>query len=464
MKIVIAGAGSSGLGVALAAARKGWKVLILEAKDISSGTSTASTKLIHGGVRYLESAIKRFKYADWHLVREALQERHWMLHSTPALCKPLPIILPIQNKWQQLYYGIGLSLYDYLSKPYTLIKKSWTAKEELTHIFPLLKKGFIGGWRYWDGQFQDRLYAVYLSLFLRQRYGVEIRTYHRVRAIERTGQQVKVQVESPDGSCYEEVGTFFVNATGPWADHLRKLVRPQAPSRLRLSRGSHLVLSRQHLPIREGFLIPRTEDGRLLFVLPWLEDTVLVGTTDVEASEPMWNASVPEEEENYLRSYLHQYFEMEEDFPVQARFAGFRPLVAEGNSPTARLARSHVVEIWPEERFLSLMGGKWTTFRAMGEDAVQAIAQALNLPLPPAEPLSSVEPDLTELETYRRTYPTPAVPGESFCEGEVRYWRRLGWAHRPEDIVEGRWQLSLIDQARAQRAIQALRKKWSDLV
>ncbi|MCX7606060.1 MAG: FAD-dependent oxidoreductase [Bacteroidia bacterium] len=463
MKLIIAGAGSSGLGVALAAARRGWQVLLLDARDIGGGTSTASTKLIHGGLRYLESAVRSFRYADWRLVREALEERAWMIRSHSQLCKPLPLVVPIRSRVEQLYYGVGLYLYHYLSIPHRLAAPSWVDLESFQRLFPLARSVFKGGWRYWDGQFQDRLYLVHLALFLKQRYIFEVRPYHRVTEISSGGRRVRVRVQVADGSFYEEEGDFFVNATGPWADELRRKVRPDAVPRLRVSRGSHLVLPAEFLPIQEGFLIPKTEDGRLLFILPWLESTVLVGTTDVEVAQPEWTPSVPAAEEEYLLTYLRRYFKVEDPFPVKARFAGFRPLVAESSRSTARLARSHIVEVWPQQRFLSLMGGKWTTFRKMGEDAVAAIAQAVSISLPAGDKVESIEPDLSELEELRKIYSLPLLSDEAFCEGEVRFWKRVGWALYPGDIVEGRWQLHLIDQVRAERLKAVLGERWSEL-
>lgn len=463
MRLLIAGAGSSGLGVALAAARRGWSVLIFEARDMGGGTSTTSTKLVHGGVRYLESAVKSFRYADWKLVREALRERAWVLQSHTQLARPLPLVVPVHTLWERFYYGVGLKLYELLSTPYKLGSTRWLQPKAFYSYFPPAKAGFRGGWQYWDGQFEDRLYAVHLALFLRQRYGVEIRTYARVTAMRAVRGRIRVEVETPWGSRYEEEGDWLVNATGPWSDQVRRLIRPEVSARLRLSRGSHLVVPRSALPIQAGFLIPHTADGRLLFVLPWKEDTVLVGTTEVEEGQPDWKVSVAAEEEAYLRSYVARYFEVAEPLPVQARFAGYRPLVSAGRGPSARLARSHVVEVWPRMYIVNLLGGKWTTFRAMGEDTVQAIASALGQSLPPGEPVGRIVPDLSGLEALCRAYPQPVVPGETFCEGEVRFWRRLGWAQYPEDVVEGRWQLHLIDERRAQRAIAILKTRWDQL-
>lgn len=458
-KLVIVGAGSSGLGTALAAARRGWKVVILDTGDIAGCTSSASTKLIHGGVRYLENALRNLSWADWQLVREALRERAWMLQSHSTLCWSLPIILPVRNSIERFYYGTGLKLYDYLSYPYRLKATQWVEQDELYAIFPKLKKGFIGGWRYYDGQFVDRLYAVHLALFLKQRYGIDLRTYHRVVGIKPHSRKVEVQIQTEEGITYAEEGDILVNAAGPWVDDLRKQANPHIPPRLRISRGSHIVIPSSALPIQEGFLIPRTEDGRVLFILPWLEGTLLVGTTDVEVAAPECHPSVPPEEEAYLLEYLKSYFDIEEVL-VLARFAGFRPLVAAKTTSTARLARSHVVEVWKDRRMISLMGGKWTTFRAMGEDALHAAAQMLDISLSSGEPVSSVEPDLSLLQQLRTQYPQPLVPSLPYSIGELYFWQKEGWGIHPQDIVEGRWLLHLINQAQAQAASHALSKQW----
>ncbi|MDW8134651.1 MAG: FAD-dependent oxidoreductase [Bacteroidia bacterium] len=204
MKLIIAGGGSSGLGVALAAAQRSWNVLLIEAQDIGGGTSTASTKLIHGGLRYLETAIRRLRYTDWTLVKEALRERHWMLNSHADLCRSISLVLPVGSRVDKLYYGVGLYLYHWLSYPYQLRAPQYLSQRELSGSFPLIRENFIGGWRFWDGQFQDRLYAVHLALFLRERYGVEIQTHSKVIDIIPRGKEVVVRMRQ----CMKKWGTF----------------------------------------------------------------------------------------------------------------------------------------------------------------------------------------------------------------------------------------------------------------
>jgi glycerol-3-phosphate dehydrogenase len=358
------------------------------------------------------------------------------------------------------YYGIGLWLYDRLSYPHHLQATRWLSEKGLYKRIPGLRSGYSGGWVYWDGQFVDRLYAVHLALFLRQRFGVVIHTHARVVSIQPHERYVAVQATLSDGSIYETAGDYVVNATGPWADEIRAMVRPNATPRLRLSRGSHWVLPRRALPLEAGFLVPRTEDGRLLFVLPWLEDTVLVGTTDVEASKPAWPARVSDEEEAFLDAHLRKYFDLRGERKVLARFAGYRPLVAQKVGSTARLARSHVVEVWPEARFVSLMGGKWTTFRKMGEDALGQLTKACRVSLPAGEVVDSIVPDWTLLEKCRSAYPEPIVSGLPYTWGEVVFWQELGWAQEPEDLVSGRWLLPYIDEEKAAIVRKALTVKW----
>lgn len=462
MKLLVIGCGSSGLGVGLAAARRGWAVEILEAGDIGGGTSTISTKLIHGGVRYLESAIKRLSWADWHLVREALRERAWMLASAPTVCHPLSLVLPVSNVWERVYYGVGLWLYDKLSYPHRLASIEWLDKVTLKERFSSINDEVIGGWRYWDGQFVDRRYAVYLALFLRQRYQVQIYTHRRVVGIKNQGRQVVVQSTNRAGQVMEHVGDYVVNAAGPWADEIRRLVLPKAPARLRWSRGSHLVLAPGQIVASEGLLVPRTRDGRVLFILPWLEGTWLVGTTDEEVLALTWPCVVPEEDVSYLLGYLERYFGLRAP-QIAARFCGYRPLVQQGQVATAKLARSHVVEVWPAQRMVSVLGGKWTTFRRMGEEAVEALARLAGLPLSSGEVISQIEPDWAQLVRYKVLEPDRILEGEPYTWGEVRFWYELGWAQEPADLVEGRWLLHLIDEKRAWRLRQALSSGWARL-
>ncbi len=382
-----------------------------------------------------------------------------MLKSHPHLCHPIPILLPVRNLLEKAYYGLGLWLYDMLSYPHNISKTSWISKEEIHKKFSKLLSGYIGGWQYWDGQFVDRLYAVHVALFLRQRYGVEVRTHAEVVGLTPKPQGVLVRARLRSGETYETWGDYVINAAGPWADTLRQKARPHAAPRLRLSRGSHLVLSGHSLPIEIGFLIPKTQDGRLIFVLPWIEGTVLLGTTDEEVSDAVWPARVSEAEEEFLIAHLREYFAVEK-VTVQARFAGYRPLVAQKSGSTAKLARTHVVEVWPKERFVSLMGGKWTTYRQMGEDAIAAVAQMAGHKLEPGEEVLSVVPDWSELEKYRQENPQPLIPGLPYSWGEVRFWQDLGWAQDPEDLVAGRWLLPFYDEAKAAQVRQALAYAW----
>ena len=382
-----------------------------------------------------------------------------MLKSHPHLCHPLPIVIPVSNSLEKAYYGLGMWLYDKLSYPKNISKPEWISKEKVYKKFPKLLSGYLGGWQYWDGHFVDRLYAVHVALFLRQRYGVDIRTHTEVVTIIPQSQGVLIQARLRKGESYETWGDYVINATGPWADNLRQKVRPGVRTRLRLSRGSHLVLSGDSLPIEMGFLIPGTQDGRLLFVLPWLEGTVLLGTTEEEVSDPVWPARVSEAEEEFLLGHLRQYFDVEH-VKVQARFAGYRPLVAQKAGPTAKLARTHVVEVWDKERFVSLMGGKWTTYRQMGEDAIAAIAQMAGRKPEAGEEILSLVPDWGELDKYRQENPQPLTPDLPYTWGEVRFWEDLGWAQDIEDLVAGRWLLPLYDEAKAVQVRKMLVQKW----
>ncbi len=385
-----------------------------------------------------------------------------MLASAPTLCHPLSLILPVHNSWERFYYGIGLWLYDKLSYPHRLSPTEWVEESQVRKHFPQIAHTVSGGWRYWDGQFLDRLYAVYLALFLRQRYNVQIHTHRRVVDVTVQGAQVIVRSVSRSGQVEERVGDYVVNTAGPWADQIRHLVAPHTPARLRWSRGSHLVLAPGQVEAKEGLLVPRTADGRVLFILPWLEGALLVGTTDEEVSTLAWPCTVPDTDVAYLLSYLEAYFDVKSP-EVTARFCGYRPLVRQGRATTAKLARSHVVEVWPAQRMVSLLGGKWTTFRRMGEDAIRALARLAGQSLPPGEVIHQIEPDWGLLEHYKGLDSALIVEGEPYTWGEARFWYDLGWAQEPADLVEGRWLLHLISEKRARRMCQALSHSWERL-
>ena len=386
--LLVIGAGASGASVAYEAIRRGLSVALLEAGDIGGGTSCRSTKLLHGGVRYLELAFKTLDLAQLQLVREALLERgHW-LRAAPFLAQRLELVLPTQNWFEQAYYGLGLGLYDRLSGTTGLGPSRRLSSAVLKESLPELCH-CQGGVAYSDGQFDDARLNLLLALTAEQA-GVQLRRDCRVVGFEHhgTGRLTAAVSETPGGRQERWQARVIVNTTGIHADAVRRMADPAAPSRLLTSRGTHLVLKDKLCPQGMGMLVPSTDDDRVLFMLPFFGHT-LVGTTDqaCERSE----ATVPShDEESYLLRYVRQWFPGVHEPVVSSRWAGGRPLLqpSGGERSSSQVVREHEVETLPCG-LVNLMGGKWTTCRPMAIDTLRAVEQQLNRPLaqPSAMPL-----------------------------------------------------------------------------
>ncbi|HJV36289.1 glycerol-3-phosphate dehydrogenase/oxidase, partial [Geomonas sp.] len=383
--LLVIGGGATGCGVALDAASRGLSVALVEKGDFGSGTSAKSSKLLHGGVRYLERALLGLDRASFKLVKDALHERGVLLRIAPHLCRSLPFIVPLYSYRDLAYLSAGLKLYDLLAGATGIGASSLVGAEEVIRRFPAVRRrGLKGGVLYWDGQFDDARMNLALALTALDKGGA-LANYLEVVDFVREGEALcGVQVrERFSGEEWEIRARCLVNACGPSVDLVRRLADPGAKPLLQVSAGSHLVLSRNLTPGDTGMTIPHTRDGRVLFVLPWHGRT-LVGTTDRPAS-PAASAQATEEDVNYLLRHLEQYFELGgaggED-AVLSSWAGLRPLVGDpAASDTARLHRDHLIERSPSG-LLTITGGKWTTYRKMAQDTVdQAVRLAGLFPL-----------------------------------------------------------------------------------
>ena len=393
--LIVIGAGASGATVAMEAVRRGLTVALLDAGDIGGGTSCRSTKLLHGGVRYLELAFKTFDLAQLQLVREALLERgHW-LEQAPFLAQRLELVLPTDTLWGQLYYQAGLGLYDLLAGQQRIGRSRGISPDALQQSLPRLKPG-RGGVAYSDGRFDDARLNLLLARTAEQG-GATLRTRCRVVGFERTadGRLNAAISETATGMQERWTAGVIVNATGIQADSIRQLADPQAAPRMLTSRGCHLVLEQNLCPGGLGLLVPSTADGRVLFMLPFHGRT-LVGTTDEACSKE--NATSPSlEEEAYLLNYVRDWFPQLQHPQVSSRWAGGRPLLkpADQGMDSSRVVREHEVETLACG-LVSVMGGKWTTCRPMAEDTLTAVERQLGkaLPTPEAMPLQGAAKSL----------------------------------------------------------------------
>jgi glycerol-3-phosphate dehydrogenase len=362
----VIGGGATGVGIALDAASRGYNVLLAEQSDFGKGSSSRSTKLIHGGVRYLQQG-------NIPLVMEALKERGILRHNAPHLVHDLAFIVPNYDWWETPFYGIGMKVYDLLAGKYGFGNSRLLSKEETLRRIPTLRtEGFRGGVMYHDGQFDDaRLLIAMARTADAQR--ATLLNYFRVVAL------TKNSAGFLDGAICEDVETgaehkisakVILNASGPFSDAVRQLDDPQAAPMIAPSQGIHLVLDGSFLPGGSAIMVPRTSDGRVMFAIPW-HGATLVGTTDTPIREPSLEPLPLPEEVDFILETAGQYLrKAPARSDVLSVFAGIRPLVksVEGKN-TAALSRDHNIHI-SSSGLLSVSGGKWTTYRKMAEDCV----------------------------------------------------------------------------------------------
>ena len=449
--VVVVGGGATGAGVALDAASRGLKTLLLEAQDFSAGTSSRSTKLIHGGVRYLKNP------RDWGLVHDALVERKRLIDNCPQLVHAEPFVLPCFKKWEREIYMAGLGFYGAMAGKDQIGRTRMLKPEEAEKVLPGVKtEGLLGGVEFFDAQFDDARLNIAL-IRTAATHGAVCLNYMPVVGLERIGGLIQsVTVEDKHTGESHRIRTKMVfNCAGVWADQIRRLADPQAAQLLRFSRGTHVVVDRSFLPGDAGMLIPKTRDGRVLFAIPW-HNAVLLGTTDVEVREAEFDPQPSEDEiafiletaSGYLAKPLYRS-------DVLAAFAGLRPLlrVPAGQSSTAQASRSHSV-ISEFGNMITIAGGKWTSYRRMAEDAMlEATLRHL------IEPRLCITKDLPILvdETFN-----PEVIEEAACQGPENdakvieyalYARDFEGACTAEDILWRRLRVGVLNAARAQELL-----------
>lgn len=373
--MVIIGGGASGVGVAVDAASRGYDVLLLEQHDFGKGTSSRSTKLVHGGVRYLEQG-------NISLVMEALQERGLLRQNAPHLVHDLAFVVPSYTWWESPFYGFGLKVYNMLSGRYRFGPTSRLSREETLERLPTIKtEGLKGGVVYYDGQFDDsRLLINLVSTAAEQ--GATLLNYVEVTGLHRDADGFINGVAARDqesGREFSVQARVVVNATGVFCDRIRHMVDPGASRLVAPSQGIHLVFDRSFLPGDSAIMVPHTSDGRVLFAIPW-HDHTLVGTTDVSLDETPLEPRATDHEIRFILETAGRYLERP---PTRADilsvFAGIRPLVrATDGKNTASLSREHTIHI-DNSGLLTLTGGKWTTYRNMAEDCVNQAATLAQL-------------------------------------------------------------------------------------
>lgn len=377
--LIVIGGGASGLGVALDACSRDLKVLLIEEYDFGKGTSSRSTKLVHGGVRYL-------KNGELSLVIEALRERGIMLKNAPHLVRNMSFIIPTYEWWDTPFYGVGLKIYDLMAGKLGLGPSQFLSKNETIEKIPNVNQDELnGGIIYHDGQFDDARMAISLSHTIEKNGGTVINylkwdsfSYENdiVSGIKATDQITNIT--------YELKAKVIVNATGVFAEKIMRTDDPESKIRIKPSQGVHLVLDHSFLKSENAIMVPNTSDGRVLFAVPW-HDVVIVGTTDTEVKDISIEPTATDEEIDFILSNAEKYMTRKpKRSDVKSVFTGLRPLISKENTSSKSLSRKHTI-YQSKKGVFHLLGGKWTTYRKMGQDVLDLIDSTNRINLKPSK-------------------------------------------------------------------------------
>jgi len=460
--ILVIGGGATGLGTALDAASRGFRTLLLEQHDFGKGTSSRSTKLVHGGVRYL-------RQGDVSLVFEALKERGLMLQNAPHLVRNQSFVIPAYDWWEGPFYTVGLKVYDMMAGKLGLGPSRHISREETLELIPTIEKsGLKGGIIYHDGQFDDARMLISLAQTCEDHNGL-VANYIKVTGLLKEKDLVSgvLAVDQESGEEFRISAKAVVNATGVFVDDILKMDDPEAGNMIRPSQGIHLVLNNKFLQAKHAIMVPQTSDGRVMFAVPWY-DKVVVGTTDTLVDNISLEPKPLGEEINFVLQTAGQYLAIDPGLEdVLSVFAGLRPLAASGDDDksTKEISRHHKVMV-SVSGLISVIGGKWTTYRKMAEDAVDYAIMVGELPerkchthhLPvhgyegatglTANPLSVYGQDRSRIEDIgHKTFGTDRYLSESLGieKAQVIWAVREEMARTLEDVLARRTRALFLD-------------------
>ncbi|MFZ2268071.1 MAG: glycerol-3-phosphate dehydrogenase/oxidase [Azonexus sp.] len=462
--VLIIGGGATGLGAAVDAAARGYRTLLVEGRDFASGTSSRSTKLIHGGVRYL-------RQGDLAMVRHALLERSRLLANAAHLVHPLAFVIPAWRQRDRFLYAAGLKLYDLLAGADNLAASCSLDRRQVIAALPGLRRtGLCGGIRYWDGQFDDARLAITLMRTASDLGATCCNYLPASKLLKAGGRVVGAELrDAESGESFEVFAGAVINATGVHADSLRQLDDPAAAPLLTPSQGIHLVVDADFLPGRQALMIPETEDGRVMFAIPW-HGKLLIGTTDTPRPE-LSGLDDPQplaaEIDFLLRTAAGVLSRPPGRADIRSLFAGLRPLIhpdSTDRQSTAALSREHAILV-SASGLITITGGKWTTYRLMAEQVIDRAAQVAGLPAEPCptrrlklhgsqetpgdNPYGSDAPRLATLPGHDRRL-HPDLP---YSEAMVRFAIRHEAARNIEDILARRTRALFLDAAAAAASI-----------
>ena len=458
--IAIIGGGATGLGAAVDAASRGHSVVLIEQSDFAKGTSSRSTKLVHGGVRYL-------KQGNVSLVLEALRERGLMVRNAPHLVHSLPFVIPSYHWWEGPFYGSGLKMYDALAGQLGLEPSRYLTKKEIIEQLPTLEtEGLDGGVIYHDGQFDDARLAIHLARTAVNHGAVALNHTRCVGLMKENGHVIGVKAECVETGVQHEIrARCVINATGVFVDAIRRMDEQKAESIVAPSQGVHLVLPREFLPGDSAIMIPKTDDGRVLFAVPW-HGRVIVGTTDTPVKNATLEPRALPDEIDFLMTHAARYLTRDpRPCDVLSIYAGLRPLVAvKSTESTAALSRDHTILV-SESGLLTITGGKWTTYRRMAEDVIDhaellggiGVKACVTHDLPihgsatvlsPNDPLAVYGSDSADIRDLMREQPQLAEkvhPKLELTAAEVVFHTRHEMARTVGDVLARRSRSLLFD-------------------
>ncbi len=457
---IIIGGGATGVGTAIEAASRGYRTLLLEQKDFGQGTSSRSTKLIHGGVRYLQQG-------NISLVLEALRERGILLNNAPHIVHNLPFVVPNYDWWESPFYGIGLKLYDMLAGKHGFGDSKILSREKTIERIPTIEtKGLRGGTIYYDGQFDDARLVINMAQTAAEQ-GAAMINYMQVTGLVHSHDIVcgVIAKDVENDQEFELRAKTVINATGVFADSIRRMDDPSVRPMITPSQGVHIVLDRSFLPGDSAIMVPHTDDGRVLFTIPW-HDRVLVGTTDTKMDHSCLEPFPLPEEIEFLLSHAARYLTKDpgpED--VLSVFAGLRPLVSFGNEGnTAAISRDHTLHI-SGRGLITITGGKWTTYRKMAQDTIDQAALLAELERRPSvsedlqihgyhqharqfgdlEVYGSDAPAIRDLIRENPVYGERLHPFMTTVVGEVIWAVRREMARTVEDFLSRRTRMLILN-------------------
>ena len=468
--LAVVGGGATGLGAAVDAASRGHSVLLVEQADFAKGTSSRSTKLVHGGVRYL-------KQGNISLVFEALRERGLLCRNAPHLVHDLAFVIPTYHWWEGPFYGIGLKVYDGLAGRLGLQPSRYLNREDVLQLLPTIETEHLtGGIIYHDGQFDDARLAVNLAQTAAEQGAVMLNHMACTGLIKEGGHVCGLKLrDAEEGGEHEVKARCVINATGVFADALRRADDAAAPPLLRPSQGVHLVLPRDFLPGDTAIMIPKTDDGRVLFAVPW-HDRAIIGTTDTPVDHAELEPRALPEEVEFLLQHAARYL-TRDPLPsdVLSVFAGLRPLVNAAQGSTASLSRDHHIEV-AESGLITITGGKWTTYRRMAEDVVDHAELVASLPSRPCRTqelpihgagkpgvdgaLKFYGSDAAVIEAM--ALPALVHPRLNLTEAEVRWHARHEMARTVEDVLARRSRSLLLDARASSEAAPAVARLMAE--